>query len=197
MTDDSSQEEKQIFLRENILDKGYDTNMFVDFLIGKKGEDGADVGNWTMNDLKIVVKEFISMQENESEPIQEPTVINNNLPKPIKIVGTDPLSSISQKPLNNNPLEAPKQKISIDPLQNMPKKQVKYDPLSGTISQNKEQKKENSSMADFFSASNTNKNIPKMSLKCKINSPLNILTNFLIILIHSNKTNLINNFNLK
>ena len=158
MTDDSSQEEKQIFLRENILDKGYDTNMFVDFLIGKKGEDGADVGNWTMNDLKIIVKEFISMQANESEPIQEPTVANNNPPQPIKIVGTDPLSSISKKPLNNNPLETPKQKISFDPLQNKPKKQVKYDPLSGAISQNKEQKKENSSMADFFSASNTNKN---------------------------------------
>ena len=115
MTDDSSQEEKQIFLRENILDKGYDTNMFVDFLIGKKGEDGADVGNWTMNDLKIIVKEFISMQANESEPIQEPTVANNNPPQPIKIVGTDPLSSISQKPLNNNPLETKKKKKKIDP----------------------------------------------------------------------------------
>ena len=68
---DSSQEEKQIFLRQNILDKGYDTNLFVEFLIGKKGEGGADVGNWTMVDLKKVVKEFIAMQEN--------TENNNNL----------------------------------------------------------------------------------------------------------------------
>ena len=60
---DSSQEEKQIYLRQNILDKGYDTNLFVEFLIGKKGEAGADVGNWTMIDLQTVVKEFISMQE--------------------------------------------------------------------------------------------------------------------------------------
>ena len=61
---DSSQEEKQIFLRQNILDKGYDTNLFVEFLIGKNGEGGADVGNWTMVDLKKVVKEFIARQEN-------------------------------------------------------------------------------------------------------------------------------------
>ena len=51
MSDDSSQEEKQNFLRENILEKGYDTNMFVEFLINKKGEGGADVGNWSMSDL--------------------------------------------------------------------------------------------------------------------------------------------------
>ena len=112
MTDDSSQEEKQIFLRENILEKGYDTNMFVEFLMDKKGEDGADVGNWSMNDLKIVVKEFISMQQNYSNPIQEPPVINNNPPIPQKTVKNDPLSLMSQKPINNNPLEAQKTKIT-------------------------------------------------------------------------------------
>ena len=59
-----TQEEKQIFLRQNILDKGYDTNSFVEFMMDKKGgEEEADVGNWTMSDLKIVVKEFISLQE--------------------------------------------------------------------------------------------------------------------------------------
>ena len=157
MTDDSSQEQKQNFLRENILDKGYDTNMFVDFLIGKKGEDGADVGNWSMNDLKIVVKEFISIQSNESSLIQEPPIMNNNPLQSSK--NNDPLSSISPKPIHNNPLETPKQKISNVPLQNKPKNQSKYDPLSGTISQNKEQqKKQNSSMSDFFSTNNDNKN---------------------------------------
>ena len=159
MTDDSSQEEKQNFLRENILEKGYDTNMFVEFLMDKKGEDGADVGNWSMNDLKIVVKEFISMQQNYSNPIQEPPVINNNPPIPQKTVKNDPLSLMSQKPINNNPLEAPKAKITNDPLQNKPKKQEKLDPLSGAISQSKEQpKKQNSSMADFFSAKDSGQN---------------------------------------
>jgi len=68
---DSSQEEKQNFLRETILEKGYDTNQFVQFLIDKKGENGADVKVWTMNDLKTVVKEFIKLnggQVEEEEP---------------------------------------------------------------------------------------------------------------------------------
>jgi hypothetical protein len=45
MEDDISQEEKQNFLRENILDKGYDVNEFVSFLKSKKGEEGADIAN--------------------------------------------------------------------------------------------------------------------------------------------------------
>ena len=52
-------EEKQNFLREQILEKGYDTNEFVQFLTDKKGPDGADVSNWVMDDLKLVVNEFI------------------------------------------------------------------------------------------------------------------------------------------
>ena len=48
----ASQEEKQNYLRETILEKGYDTNQFVQFLVDKKGENGADVAFWTMNDLK-------------------------------------------------------------------------------------------------------------------------------------------------
>ena len=79
-------EEKQNYLRENILDKGYDTNKFVDFLKNKKGDEGADVSNWTIEDLKIVVKEFISSinnnqnkgNSNESKPIYVPSSSNKN-----------------------------------------------------------------------------------------------------------------------
>ena len=74
-------EEKQNFLREKILDKGYDTNQFVQFLTSKKGEEGADVSNWTMEDLIKVVNEFIKLnggieekeekEEKQSEPKKE------------------------------------------------------------------------------------------------------------------------------
>ena len=153
MSDDSTQEEKQNFLRENILDKGYDTNMFVEFLMGKKGEEGADVGNWSMKDLQLVVKEFISMQSNINTYPQEQTDLNK-IPPSLK---NDPLSNPPQIQKNNEP---PKYKIQNDPLQNnkvQNKKQAKYDPLSGGFSQPKEtQKKQNSSMSDFFSNSNNN-----------------------------------------
>ena len=143
---DSSQEEKQIYLRQNILDKGYDTNLFVEFLIGKKGEAGADVGNWTMIDLQTVVKEFISMQEK--------TENNNNL------------NQIEQQPEIDTPnLNQNKNNIPSNPLENNPPKKkthVKYDPLSGGINLNEDNNKEdankkNSSIKDFF-VSNKNKN---------------------------------------
>ena len=57
--EESTSEEKQQFLREKILDKkGIEVNKFVDFLKEKKGEDGEDIDNWTMEDLREVVVEF-------------------------------------------------------------------------------------------------------------------------------------------
>ena len=147
MSDDSSQEEKQNFLRENILEKGYDTGMFVDFLIGKKGEDGADVGNWSMRDLQLVVKEFISMQSNIYNLPQEQPVIPNIEVSPT--VNNDPLTITQKIKVQSDPLQMPNMKVQSDPLQ-MPKvknqsdplqnkktqtKKNKYDPLSGGISQ--------------------------------------------------------------
>ena len=56
---EDNQEEKQNYLRENILNQGYDTIQFVNFLKSKKGEEGADIANWSLEDLKNVVREFI------------------------------------------------------------------------------------------------------------------------------------------
>ena len=59
MEEEYSTEEKQIFLRENILEKGYDVNIFINFLKSKKGGDeGADISSWSMTDLQNVVQEF-------------------------------------------------------------------------------------------------------------------------------------------
>ena len=65
--EDNNQEEKQNFLRENILEKGYDVNEFVSFLKSKKGEAGSDISNWSMKDLHDVVREFISINSPQSE----------------------------------------------------------------------------------------------------------------------------------
>ncbi len=40
---EKEQEEKQNYLRQNILDKGYDANDFVSFLQSKKGEGASDI----------------------------------------------------------------------------------------------------------------------------------------------------------
>ena len=47
-------QQKQNFLRTNILEKGYDGNQFVEFLTKKKGPEGADISSWTLHDLQIV-----------------------------------------------------------------------------------------------------------------------------------------------
>jgi len=70
--EEKEQEEKQNYLRQNILEKGYDANEFVSFLKSKKGEAASDISNWSMKDLHAVVQEFISNHENENKKEIEP-----------------------------------------------------------------------------------------------------------------------------
>ena len=60
-------EEKQKYLRENILNKGYDVDKFTQFLISKKGEAGLDINNWIMSELVEVSNEFIKQYPNNSD----------------------------------------------------------------------------------------------------------------------------------
>jgi hypothetical protein len=56
---EDSTEGKQNYLRENILDKGYDPNEFFEFLMNKRGEEAANLDIWTCSELESVVQEFI------------------------------------------------------------------------------------------------------------------------------------------
>ena len=77
-------EEKQNYLRENILNKGYDANEFVQFLQSKKGEAASDISNWSMRDLHLVVQEFIAIHTKEnntntqSQPLNTQNDSNNS-----------------------------------------------------------------------------------------------------------------------
>ena len=57
--EDNTEEEKQNYLRENILEKGYDAEDFVSYLTIKKGDDGVNLSNWTLEELKSLVQEYI------------------------------------------------------------------------------------------------------------------------------------------
>ena len=61
---ENEQEIKQSYLRKEILEKNYDTQSFLDFLINKKGEKASDINNWTIEELKTVVIEFTNLQNN-------------------------------------------------------------------------------------------------------------------------------------
>ena len=81
--DNINQEEKQTFLRENILNRGYDVNEFVSFLKSKKGEASADIANWSMIDLVEVVQEFVSKKPGNSESKSQPKTTSSHNDTPI------------------------------------------------------------------------------------------------------------------
>ena len=62
-----SLEQKQKYLREHVLEKGYDPDQFMEFLTGKKGEQGINLENWSLKDLMEVTEEFLSNNKMEIE----------------------------------------------------------------------------------------------------------------------------------
>ena len=59
---------KQAYLRENVLEMGYDADEFMTFLQSKKGENGLDLNNWDMKELISIVDEFVYNKNKESDP---------------------------------------------------------------------------------------------------------------------------------
>ena len=99
--EDTNQEEKQNYLRENILNRGYDANIFINFLKTKKGDQGADIANWSMPDLQQVVQEFISLNTMPNQIIQQnPPEENNQIDTQVNQVNQ--INQINQiNPQNN------------------------------------------------------------------------------------------------
>jgi len=48
---------KQKYLKEQIIDMGYDTENFGEFMCSKK-EDGTNIQLWSMDELAAVVQEY-------------------------------------------------------------------------------------------------------------------------------------------
>ena len=71
MEEENSIEEKQEYLRENILEKGFEANAFADFLVSQKGEGASDINNISMDDLRQAVKEFIEKNESDNKNKQK------------------------------------------------------------------------------------------------------------------------------
>ena len=63
-------EQKLKYVRENILDKGYDPDQFMEFLLNKKAESAINFNNWTLQEIIDSANEFI---ENNKKKIQDKT----------------------------------------------------------------------------------------------------------------------------
>ena len=76
-------EEKQEYLRTNILENGYDAEEFLSYLQDKKGEEGVDLNLWSFQELKNVVEEFTlnhgSVEKQEEIKNLEKPIDNNNI----------------------------------------------------------------------------------------------------------------------
>ena len=163
MSDDASQEEKQNYLRENILDKGYDANVFLQFLIDKRGEDAADVGNWTMNDLQLVVKEFIKLNGGEVEEEKKP-------PKKISMFDVIPEGKTKNEPVKPKPKQENKQPPQ-QPTQQQPKQNPK---TNNTVKDNKpEEKKPQIKPNTAQNKANNNTNTANNNANSNINTNAN------------------------
>ena len=139
MTDQTKIEEKQEYLRQNILEKGYDANLFADYLITKKGEDGADIGSWSMDDLRKVVQEFTEKQssflsggENISSQIQTSNEIaeEQNQGQDIKKDSNDSQNQQKEIANNNNQNKVNPVLYGIISPESLPCKKVDNTPLS-------------------------------------------------------------------
>ena len=105
-----TEEQKQIYLRENILDKGYEAEDFVTYLTSKKGDEGMNLMNWSLDELKSVVQEYIqnnplnTQQESENKIMQPNNDLQNNLmPNPILAQNMNNLNSLNNPNMNIPP----------------------------------------------------------------------------------------------
>ena len=108
--DNNSEEEKQNYLRENILDKGFDAEDFVLFLTQKKGDEGVDLKNWSLNELKFLVQEYISVHSkitdfqnfnNNPIPPQTETNLQQNITTQNQFIGQTPIINTNQNMTEN------------------------------------------------------------------------------------------------
>ena len=72
-------EEKQNFLRSEIIDQGYDPEEFSKFITEEKGDIGLDLNNWKFEDLKDFVNKFKSKNNNNNNQMEKN--VNNDTNK--------------------------------------------------------------------------------------------------------------------
>ena len=104
---ENAEEEKQLYLREHILNKGYDANEFMDYFKDSTGTADLNLNDYTMDEIKEVVNGFYAKKnpkQNDKDALPRiPTELrseseqdNNNI---------DNTNSISSGHLNENGVE--------------------------------------------------------------------------------------------
>lgn len=64
---------KQTLLQTEIIEKNYDKTAFINFCLSKK-ENGDDLNNWSLDELKQIVEEFVNTQNESQNAQNEPQI---------------------------------------------------------------------------------------------------------------------------
>ena len=77
--------DKQNFLREEIMDKGYNPQAFQEFMMQQSSTGDIDLDNWTMQDLRDVVEKFkqISVPQENAENVEENVIESSEEPQQV------------------------------------------------------------------------------------------------------------------
>ncbi len=97
-----TEEEKQIYLRENILEKGYNAEEFINFLTTKNGDEEVNITNWSLNELKQLVNVFIRRQNGEEFEANAINVNQQQNQISISVPVNPPLNNNNYNNNNNN-----------------------------------------------------------------------------------------------
>ena len=92
-------EQKQNYLRTEIIEQGYDPDKFSAFITGEKGDIGLDLNNWNFEDLKEIVNKFKTQNSNKTENINN--TMNKNSENNLNENNNEDINSINQKNFEN------------------------------------------------------------------------------------------------
>jgi hypothetical protein len=99
-------QEKQEYLRQEIMEQGYDGNAFFVFISSIRGEEEVDLDSWSFEDLKSVVAQFKSQyNQNQNEVNQESAEEqgqNNSNEPPQQNQEMEEKKEVEKKPTSEN-----------------------------------------------------------------------------------------------
>ena len=93
--------EKQSLIREEIINKGYDSIQFIEYLIQCKGPGGENINTWSIEDLKNAIKDFVYLNKNKSNNDKNVNKIENKTENKKEEINIKPINK-SEIPKNIN-----------------------------------------------------------------------------------------------
>ena len=90
-------EQKTEILKKEIIEKNYDQNGFINFCLLKK-ENGDDLNNWNIQELKNIIEEFVLSQKENKKKEYQKNINEENITKTMEKID---ISNLKEKKSSN------------------------------------------------------------------------------------------------